>query len=147
MKRSSDHRSPRTTRLLNCSPPSTRLSLTPTRLSAERRARQGGERYPLIYDSDWDEDARLAEWRAIVGETRDLPPTLAAAVSTETWVALEPLQRAPGLERLLAAALLRDRGKTGAHLACLAQGAKAVCRASAGGRATSARASSRSSTA
>jgi len=29
---------------------------------------------------------------------------------------------------LLAAALLRDRGKTGAHLACLAQGAKAVPR-------------------
>jgi Protein of unknown function (DUF1612)/HTH DNA binding domain len=97
-------------------------------LADERRARQGGERYPLIYDSDWDEDARLSEWRAIVAESRDLPPTLAAAVSTETWVALEPLQRAPGLERLLAAALLRDRGKTGAHLACLAEGARTIPR-------------------
>ena len=86
------------------------------------------ERDPLVYDLDWDEDARLAEWRALVEDTRDLPPTLAAALAHEAWRAIEPLQHAPGLGRLLAAALLRERGKTRAHLACLAEGAKAVPR-------------------
>jgi hypothetical protein len=70
----------------------------------------------------------LAEWRTTVAETRELPSSLAAAIAAEAWIAIEPLQHAPGLERLLAAALLRDRGKTGAHLACLAEGARAVPR-------------------
>jgi Protein of unknown function (DUF1612) len=46
----------------------------------------------------------------------------------EAWIAIEPLQHAPGLERLLAAALLRGGGKTGAHLACLAEGAQTIPR-------------------
>jgi hypothetical protein len=99
-------------------------------LAGEKRpaAPTNGERDPLVYDRDWDEDARLAEWRAAVAETRDLPPTLAAALAHEAWTAIAPLQRAPGLGRLLAAAILRDRGKTRAHLPCLAEGAKAVPR-------------------
>jgi hypothetical protein len=86
------------------------------------------ERDPLVYDLDWDEDARLAEWSAIVAETRELPPTLAAALAAEAWNAIEPLQHALGLGRLLAAALLRARGKTDVHLACLAKGARAAPR-------------------
>ena len=86
------------------------------------------ERDPLIYDLDWDEDARLTEWREIVDRTRELPATLAAALVHDAWSAIEPLQRAPGLGGLLAAALLRERGKTRAHLPCLAEGAKAVPR-------------------
>lgn len=85
-----------------------------------------GDPDPLVYDVDWGEDARLVEWRAVVDQTRDLPPTLAAAVLHEAWSAIEPLQRAPGLGRMLAADLLRDRGKTTAHLPCLAEGAKAA---------------------
>ncbi len=98
-------------------------------LASERHAAAPtGERDPLVYNLDWDEDARLAEWRAVVGETRDLPPTLAAALAHGAWIAIEPLRRAPGLGRLLASAVLRDGGKTSAHLPCLAEGAKAVPR-------------------
>jgi hypothetical protein len=81
-----------------------------------------------VYDLEWDEDARLAQWFAIVDETHDLPPTLAAAIAHEAWRAIEPRQRATGLGRLLASAVLRDRGKTRAHLPRLAAGAKAVSR-------------------
>jgi len=91
-------------------------------------AAPSSERDPLVYDLDWDEEARLAEWRAVIDETDDLPPTLAAALAHEAWIAIEPLRRAPGLGRLLAAAVLRDRGKTRTHLLCLAEGAKAVPR-------------------
>jgi hypothetical protein len=98
-------------------------------LASERHAAAPtGERDPLVYDLDWDEDARLAEWRAVVDETRDLPPTLAAALAHGAWIAIEPLRRTPGLGRLLASAVLRDGGKTRAHLPCLAEGAKAVPR-------------------
>lgn len=86
------------------------------------------DRDPLVYDLDWDEEARLTEWRNAVDRTRALPSTLAAAIALTAWTAIEPLQRAPGLGRLLAAALLRERGKARAHLPCLAEGAKAVPR-------------------
>ena len=96
------------------------------RAVAGAQARQR-ERDPLAYDPDWDEDARLEEWRQALGETRSLPATLAAAIALEAWSAIEPLQRQPWLGRLLVASLLRQRGKT-SHLACLNVGLRLVPR-------------------
>ena len=77
------------------------------------------ERDPIVYDLDWDEDERLAEWRAVIDQTKSLPPVLAAALVMQAWDAIEPLQHVPWLGRLLTSALLRERGKTRAHLLCL----------------------------
>ena len=96
------------------------------RAVAGAQARQR-ERDPLAYDPDWDEDARLEEWRQALGETRSLPATLAAAIALEAWSAIEPLQHQPWLGRLLVASLLRQRGKT-SHLACLNVGLRLVPR-------------------
>ena len=93
---------------------------------ATTQARQPPEQDPLVYDLDWDEDERMNEWRAIVAETRSLPPTLATAIAAEGWTAIEPLQHSHWLGRLLAGALMRARGKTGWHLPCLHAGMKAI---------------------
>ena len=82
----------------------------------------------LVYDVAWDEEARLASWRARVEETKNLPPVLAAALALQAWQAMAPLQHTPWLGGLLAAAVLRARGKTRAHLACLNSGWRAISR-------------------
>lgn len=88
---------------------------------SEKRSRD-----PLAYDEDWDEEARLAEWRSIVERTSKLPPTLAAAVALEAWASISPLQHAPWLGPLLAAALLREQGKARHHLPGLQAGLKTI---------------------
>lgn len=98
---------------------------SPDEASATRRA---GERDPLVYDLEWNEEARLAEWLAVVERTAGLPPTLAAAIASEAWRAIEPLQHSPWLGRLLAASLLHARRKTRAHLLCLHAGLKTIPR-------------------
>ena len=85
-------------------------------------------RDPLVYDLDWNEDERLADWRAAVAETAALPPVLAAALALDVWEQIAPLQHNPWLGRLLIPALLRARGKTKAHLPCLTVGLRAVPR-------------------
>jgi hypothetical protein len=82
----------------------------------------------LIYDPDWDEDARLSEWRDLMSQVERHPPALAAAILWEAWETAEPLQRQHWLGNVLVGAYLRSRGKVTSHLFGLAAGLKTIPR-------------------
>lgn len=85
------------------------------------------ERNPLVYEADWDEAARLSEWRTVLSEIQDLPPVLQAVIALDAWNSLAVLQHAPWLGRLLSAAILRQYGlSTSGHLVALNLGLKTV---------------------
>ncbi|TCP76092.1 DNA binding protein with HTH domain [Rhizobium sp. PP-CC-2G-626] len=89
--------------------------------NATRPGRSGAaEKDPLVYDLDWDEDARLDEWRSVLRQARNLPAVLQAIIVLDAWNELSVLQHAPWLGRLFAASILRQAGVTsGAHLAAI----------------------------
>jgi hypothetical protein len=88
---------------------------------------EASRRSSLHPDHGRDEDDRLNRWGRVIVETRELPATLAVAIAVDAWDTIDPLRRQPWLGHLLAADLLRERGK-GCMLGCLNIGLKQVGR-------------------
>lgn len=82
----------------------------------------------VVRDPDWDEEDRLTQWKRVLRQCDDLPPTLAAALIWDAWETLEPMQRQHWLGSQLVSAYLRARDKVASHLFGFNVGLKAVPR-------------------
>jgi hypothetical protein len=61
-----------------------------------------GARDSLVYDEDWDEAGRLANWSAGLAAADAWPPLLGAHLLARAWRDIEPLQRQGFLAPILA---------------------------------------------
>ncbi|MGF9564416.1 RHE_PE00001 family protein [Neorhizobium sp. JUb45] len=90
--------------------------------------RDTAERDALVYEPDWNEDERLAEWQRALKDSDGLPAVVRAAVVLDAWNVLQVLQHVPWLGRLLAAAILHEAGLTAGYLLPISVGLKQVQR-------------------
>ncbi len=104
------------------------ISKRTNRLLSEIAVRSPESRDPMVYDLDWDENARMASWRAAVERTENMPPLLAGAIALLDWEAIDPLQHKAWLGRLLAGAILRGRSRILSHLLCVNTGLREIPR-------------------
>lgn len=98
------------------------------RKETEETSASSRERTALVYDLDWDEDARMAEWMGVVDQTEGLPAMLRAIIALDAWGQIEVLQHGGWLGGLLVASLLRKDALTLHHLPCLHLGSRNIAR-------------------
>ena len=104
MRRGSRHTKTRTMVLSRATLPELEaISQRTNRLLSELAARSPESRDPMVYDLDWDENARVASWRAAVASTEKMPSLPSAAIVLLAWEEIDPLQHKARLGRLWSA--------------------------------------------
>lgn len=80
-------------------------------LMSEAGADQSQQRPDVFYEADFDQAERVGKWREVWRSCDSLPPLLAAAVVWDAWHIFGPDAQGPWRASLLAALVLRARGK------------------------------------